>query len=191
MEKKIIRTNILNLRKNMQESDVDTKSNEIFRNIISIDFLKYSNYLLYSDFNNEAKTGQIIDFLLKNKKSVYLPMCDINTHTFKASRINSVNFSATINRYGIKEPDRDICNDAAVDCAVIPGIAFNKNGLRLGFGGGYYDRYLDGAKDIFKIGLCYEFQLCDYIEFEKHDIAMDLLITDERVIDCHNSEKYV
>lgn len=185
MEKKFIRKSMLNIRKNMHKSEVELKSNEIFNNLISKEILiRCNNYLLYSDFNNEVKTGQIIDYLLKNKKSVYLPTCDLNTHTFKANRIYSIDFLSKNNCYGIKEPVGDNCTGDTIECALIPGIAFGTNGMRLGFGGGYYDRYLAKASGIYKVGLCYEFQLCDYIECKPHDIAMDFLVTEKRVMDC-------
>ena len=70
-----------------------------------------------------------------------------------------------------------------VDLVIVPGIVFDKNVHRIGYGYGYYDRFLVRLrKGTIKVGLCYDFQLVDKIQDEKHDVAMDILITERRVL---------
>ena len=64
---------------------------------------------------------------------------------------------------------------------ILPGLAFDRKGRRLGYGGGYYDRYLEGKKDFLKIGLCYSFQILEKIAAEDYDIPADGLVTEEGI----------
>ena len=71
--------------------------------------------------------------------------------------------------------------DVQIDCALVPGIAFDEKCNRIGFGGGYYDRFLSDA-DIFKIGLCYDFQIVGETEHGAFDVPMDTVISERRTI---------
>lgn len=192
MDKTIIRKNVLNARKNMQTNEVLKNSEDIFKNLVESNvLLNYNNILVYADFKNEVKTGQIIQYLRNNLKNVYLPVCNIKEHTFEVSKINFDNFETKTNCYGIEEPIAKVSNSQIIDCAIVPGVAFGINGNRIGFGGGYYDKFFEKRKNVFKIGICYEFQICDYSQSEKHDIPMNMLITEKRVIHCRNAENYI
>ena len=70
-------------------------------------------------------------------------------------------------------------NDFENSVIIVPGLMFDKELNRLGYGKGYYDKYLK-SKNIYKIGLCYSCNLIDSLEIEEHDIKMDLVITEER-----------
>ena len=73
--------------------------------------------------------------------------------------------------------------DSDFDLIVLPGIAFDKVGNRIGYGGGYYDKYLSVLEcRINKVALAYGFQVIDDIEVEKHDIKVDYVITDNEII---------
>ena len=91
----------------------------------------------------------------------------------------------SVNNYGILEPinvDKDkIAND--FDIIVMPGVAFDENGNRIGYGGGYYDKYLE--KNIFKakkVALAYEEQILERIESDFHDIKVDFIINTKKII---------
>ena len=70
-----------------------------------------------------------------------------------------------------------------IDAVLVPGIAFDKNGARVGFGKGCYDRFLKNVSAI-KIGVCYDFQICEKICDEEHDIKMDFLISENGMYKC-------
>lgn len=180
--------NKLQIRKKMHEKrckmtgrEVSVKSDKIFAKICKSDILKYKNILVYSDFKNEVKTDRVIDYLLKNGAAVYLPVCSCNEHTFAPVRIYSSDFEHKFNKYGIAEPVADGNGDVQIDCALVPGIAFDEKCNRIGFGGGYYDRFLSDA-DIFKIGLCYDFQIVKEAEYGAFDVPMDTVISERRTI---------
>lgn len=79
--------------------------------------------------------------------------------------------------YRIMEPcGQPFTNLAAIDAIVVPGVAFDPYGHRLGRGRGYYDRFLSAAPSVYKIGLCFPFQLVSHVPAEDHDIPMDTIV---------------
>ena len=79
--------------------------------------------------------------------------------------------------YGIKEPVGKVFTDfAKIDVAIIPGMAFDRHGHRLGRGNGYYDRLLSKIPQAYKIGLCFDFQIVDSVPVDIHDVMMNDVI---------------
>ena len=79
--------------------------------------------------------------------------------------------------FGIQEPTGELFTDYdTIDVAIIPGMAFDAEGHRLGRGKGYYDRFLSRVPHLYKIGLCFSWQLVDHVPYDEHDIKMDEVI---------------
>ncbi len=152
----------------------------------------------YSDFHGEVGTLSIIeDALLKGKK-VYMPKVldtfDDNGMAF--FRIYST--SELISGFkGIKEPggngervfdpDKE-SNDKKL--MLVPGVAFSSDGYRIGYGRGYYDKYLEGKNQFFKLGLSFSMQIVDDIPSEIHDIKMDFVVTENTKLQEINKYKF-
>ena len=86
--------------------------------------------------------------------------------------------SFSVSLMGIKEPVQDVPVDPKdIDVVVLPALAYNEEGIRLGAGGGYYDRYIGnaGAKRPYLLGICYEFQICSDVPYNDQDIAADFI----------------
>ena len=85
--------------------------------------------------------------------------------------------------YGILEPStkRPVAEND-IDVIIVPGLAFDRRGGRMGFGAGYYDRLLIKTNAV-KIGLCYDFQLMDSVPSEEHDVPMDYIITEKEIVE--------
>ncbi|MFP4466795.1 MAG: 5-formyltetrahydrofolate cyclo-ligase [Candidatus Goldiibacteriota bacterium] len=147
-------------------------------------FQQKSAIMCYLSASNEVKTSKIIDFLHSSKCLVCAP-CMIN-NTIKPCRITSgTKFKKSA--FGIKEPSRKrtLLKPKDIDAAIIPGLAFDPQGNRLGFGCGYFDKFLAGAqKNILKIALAFSCQMTSKLPSEKHDIKMDFIITEKGIIDC-------
>lgn len=191
MQKNTLRKFMLNKRSLLSDIEVNKMSLNIFELLKSTKVLSFKNILVYSDFKNEVKTSDIIKYLLVNDRGVFLPKCDITTETFNAVQISDINCITQKNKYGIKEPQYNFSfkqSDAEIECVIIPGIAFDTDGNSIGFGCGYYDKFLKNNSNAFKIGLCYEFQIVDKIEKDRFDIPMDMLITENRIIICNREE---
>lgn len=183
MNKKIIRKEITKLRNGLKLEDKKILDKKIFNFLIRSDFYKKSKRIfIYVSYKNEVDTKEIIDYSLKNDKMIYVPKINVEDKTMKAVRIHSLN-ELSVNKYGILEPnivDKD-CID--LDLIVLPGIAFDKVGNRIGYGGGYYDKYLAALEyKVDKVALAYGFQVIDNIEVEEHDIKVDYVITNNEII---------
>ncbi len=137
---------------------------------------------LYAAFRGEVPTSELIRQALLAGKEVLLPA--VIGHDLVFRRI--VDETELVpGRFGIPEPnDSCPCRDLdSIDLFVVPGVAFDLNGYRVGYGRGYYDRtlhrYESGGR---LIGVCYDFQLVEVIAGEPHDVIMDRVITERRVV---------
>ena len=88
-------------------------------------------------------------------------------------------------RFGILEPiELAKITYKSIDMVLVPGVIFDKNGYRLGYGLGYYDRFLNKLPKAVKVGLCFDFQVMDKVPREEHDIPVDYIVTDKEIIEC-------
>lgn len=128
--------------------------------------------------NQEVDTKRIIEYLWSIDKNVYVPKCKMDgVMTFH--QINSWE-DVAIGKYGILEPISNQNSYDEIDVMMIPLIAFNQEGYRLGMGGGYYDRYIPRCSSM-NIGLAFSFQKSDFIQ-ENHDIKFHVVVTEKEVI---------
>ncbi|MCK4327413.1 MAG: 5-formyltetrahydrofolate cyclo-ligase [Candidatus Diapherotrites archaeon] len=135
--------------------------------------------LLYFSIGSEVDTCKIIRDALKTKK-VFLPFVEGGEMGY--AQIQSME-GLEPGKYGIMEPLDKEPSSAGLDLVVVPGIAFDESGHRVGYGGGYYDRFLPAA-NAFTIGLAYDAQVIEDIPAEGHDCPVKKIVTETRVITC-------
>lgn len=179
--KQKIRAEILEKRRNISKEEFFEKSREIIDSLKSLpEFKKAKNILFYVSFDNEVDTLEIIDELLDNQeKKVIVPYIkkgEINVSELK-------DFSELKNgKFGIPEPGKiRKFDEKDLDLVIVPGIAFDNRGYRIGYGYGCYDQFLKKIECI-KVGLFFEIQLIKKVPQEKHDVALDFLITEKRIL---------
>jgi 5-formyltetrahydrofolate cyclo-ligase len=132
---------------------------------------------------NEPRTADIISRALSDGKKVCVPVTNEADCTLTLSYIQGTD-SLVRGAYGIYEPAViDGADTSAPDMITVPGIVFDKSGNRIGFGKGFYDRLLSEARAV-RVGICYAFQLSENISPDKHDIPMDIIITEEETLIC-------
>lgn len=132
--------------------------------------------LLYYSLPDEVDTHTLVDALLASKKRVILPR--VTGEGTMELRLYNGPQSLSRGAYDIMEPTGAVFTDyATIDLAVIPGVAFDREGNRMGRGKGYYDRMLPHLTAAYKIGVCFDFQLVDCIECEAHDVKMDEVVS--------------
>lgn len=78
--------------------------------------------------------------------------------------------------YGTLKPVEEVIYEGPVEMIIVPGLAFSKDGIRLGYGGGYYDQFLTSQANSLKIGVCYPFQLIEHVPSEDHDVRVDKVV---------------
>lgn len=168
-----IRRELKEKRLKLSEDDRRIYSLNLFRQVLKLDIWDRSqNILSYCSFRGELETDFINKEILLQGKNLLLPKTDIETNTMKAVLVKSLS-DIQVGNYGIKEPRGSV--ELEPDLIIVPAIAYDKEGNRIGYGGGYYDRYLEGRR-AFKLGVIYDFQLLDKVEVEEHDIGVDLVI---------------
>lgn len=185
MDKNLVRKKILELRCNIKDEEKIEWDQLIFASLVKSDFfIKAKKIFIYVSYKNEVDTKKIIQYSLKNKKEIYVPKTYLNEKNMKAVKINSLD-ELIVDNYGILEPKYVDKNNIGnnFDLIIMPGVAFDRCGNRIGYGGGYYDKYLLNIKeDIKKIALAYDIQVIDDIHREKHDIKVDCIITEKEIV---------
>ncbi len=143
-------------------------------------FGDYESFLVYLDHRRELATGRLITNLLSMGRSVYVPI--VSGDTLKCAPYNGANRQKMhLNQFGIWEPVEGIV-DIDVDVIVVPCVACDASGNRIGYGKGYYDRALRNFKGI-TVCLAYSFQVMDSLEdiVEPHDVTMNYILTDKKI----------
>ena len=131
--------------------------------------------LLYSALPDEVPTQALMDELVEQGKTVLLPR--VISETEMELRRYTGPQDLQEGAYGIMEPTGELFTDyKTIGVAIIPGMAFDTEGHRLGRGKGYYDRFLSRVPYIYKIGLCFSWQIVDSVPCDDYDIKMDEVI---------------
>jgi 5-formyltetrahydrofolate cyclo-ligase len=134
---------------------------------------------------NEINTKPIIEKAWQEGKTVCVPKCDPQEKTMTFRAIRSFDQLESV-YFGLQEPIVAMTEEVAsrqIDVMIVPGVCFSKAGYRIGYGGGYYDRYLQHFWRP-TISLAYSFQVVNHVPFEAHDIPVDMIVTNEKVMMC-------
>lgn len=131
--------------------------------------------LMYYSLPDEVFTHNVIDRLVNEGKTVLLPHVTDGENMELREYESRSDLAAGC--YGILEPSGRVFDDyGRIDVAVVPGMSFDADCNRLGRGKGYYDRFLAKIPDLFKIGVCFDFQKLDHIPADGNDVRMDKII---------------
>jgi 5-formyltetrahydrofolate cyclo-ligase len=176
------RNQILLKRDDLSEKELFEKSRAVFDKLIELDeYKRAENILTYASFGSEVKTDEIILDALAAGKNVFCPkVTDRKSGTMEFVRIYSME-DLKEGFHGIREPE--ITPNAELFAAenalaVIPGVVFDRNNNRIGYNGGFYDRFLAAHKKVDKVAICFDLQVVEEpIPTEVHDIPMDKIIS--------------
>lgn len=181
-------------REALDRAEVRSRSRRIARRLFGRpEYRSATSLLCYIDAGNEVETGGIIRTALREGRRVCVPLVSEASRTFRAVPVRDPERELVPGFRGIREPaDRESpgIDPRELDLAVIPGTAFDRSGNRLGRGGGYYDRFLPRLrKGVPRIGLAFECQVVEGIDPDPHDAPVDLVITEDRVLETGRSGK--
>lgn len=171
-------------RKEMPKELAAMKSRQIAEQVLKLSvWQKASTILFYLPIQNEADASILLRTALCENKRAAVPVSDPKTLRMLPSVLDDFE-SLAPGAYGILEPQR-VCPIAPekLDLVIVPGIAFDRRGGRIGFGKGYYDRFLQGLS-VKTLALCYRFQLVPDCFSEPEDYPMDYIVTEDEVIIC-------
>ena len=184
--KNVLRKEILGIRNKLNKEYVINASEEVFKHLKTMDVFRASKHVMvYVSFKNEVSTQLIMSHLLSNNKQFLVPYTNKRDCSMTPALISNLD-DLSVGNYGILEPainKADQSYSSLIDLVIVPGIAFDLSGNRIGFGKGYYDFFLSQLNGkIPIIALAYDFQIKNKIPSEPHDIKMDYIISPTRII---------
>lgn len=188
-----MRKKILYQRDSLSLEDVKKKSEKILLSLARIPEIEKSDItFVYVSFRSEVLTMPFIYMTLKKKKTITVPLTIVKKKKLLAVHLTDPEKELHPGYCGIPEPFfpekkyQEKCIDPAlIKVVIIPGSVFDYRGGRLGYGGGYYDKFLSGnASGALRIGLAFQLQMADRLELQPHDQLMDIIITEKETYYC-------
>ena len=179
MTKDEIRLNMRAMRRALTKDFIEEASREIQSALLSLDCVNLAKtVMMYMSAFNEPKTDILLDSFKNSGKRIVVPVSNRSDYTITPAVISG---DFVKGEYGISEPDvlQPIQADE-IDVLIVPALAFDRCGNRLGFGKGYYDRLLAEFNGV-KIGVAYDFQVLDKLPVTPNDIPMDMIVTEKEI----------
>lgn len=180
-EKKKVRKEYTLVRSKIENKK--DKSDEIFNKIIETKSFKEAKIIaMYKSLNSEVDTAELIKYSINIGKIVVLPKVEENELRFY--KINSIDEKLFKSKFGLEEPlgeKENLVDNKIIDLVIVPGICFDTEKNRLGFGKGYYDRFLK-EKDFKSIGICFDEQIIERVPTNGNDMKVKEIITEKRYI---------
>ncbi len=180
--KKELRHTLKEVRKNIKDKTVKDKM--ICNNILSSNiYINAKAVLFYAALDDEINIDECIINALKQGKKVALPVCTDNNGNMTFYYIKSIN-DVKLGHFSVREPDISKCKEVTSfdDCVCfVPGISFSSKGYRLGYGKGYYDRFLS-KHSLISVGVCYNELINENTPVDEYDASVDYIITQDKMI---------
>ena len=190
--KNAIRQDIIQKRGELGDLEKNEKSLAISKRLFGMDEFKKSKtvFCFLSTFF-EVQTEKIIRESLRLGKQVLVPLLDPEGKNLQASRIPSMDIDFMIGKYGIKQPTlklRDMVSFSNIDFVVVPGLAFDNIGNRIGYGSGFYDKFFKKiSSGVTRVAVSYDFQLLNLVPHSDLDEPVHFLITETQALRCLDS----
>lgn len=189
-QKEDLRKEILKARNKLKKEEILKKSQTIEKRLFSLDEFKEAKVVMfYISFGSEVNTHFMVEDSLKIGKKVAVPFCETESQKLGASFITSFREDLEAGAYGILEPKKMKRAEtplSQIELILIPGLVFDLRGHRLGYGQGYYDKFLKEIPWVTVVGLAYELQIVERLPRFPHDIAVSKIITEARLISGRN-----
>jgi 5-formyltetrahydrofolate cyclo-ligase len=191
INKESVRKKSIALRNNLEKNDVLLRSKYIAQSLNQIKYvINAKTIMCYVSFGNEVDTHSLIKQWICEGKQVSVPCIANGTRNpgfMHAIEIANFNELTPCGKYGILEPpllQGNIIDPNIFDVIIVPGSAFDINKNRMGYGAGFYDRYLSKvSRECQKIGIGFDFQVLEEIPYEEYDVPLDLVVTEKRIIE--------
>lgn len=189
MDSTKLRKDTLAQRDLLSRSQQIEYSNRIMKRIVRMDqFQEAVTIFIYVDFRSEVITGPLIEYMLESGKNVVVPVTLVREKDLLAVSITDPTRELVPGYCSIPEPIMGIRESQAVspdiiDIIFLPGSVFDERGGRMGYGGGYYDRFVSAkAPQALRVGLAYELQMVQHAPLQDHDEFLDFIVTEERTV---------
>lgn len=189
LEKEQLRNYILRLRDRLSSLEIEEKSTDIIDQIIHLrEYLQAKGIASYVSKDSETSTRKLIRTALDQRKRVLIPIVNKEKVELGFSEIKNLGNELEPGSFGILEPKPEFRRPAglgSIDVLFVPGIAWDKNGYRIGWGRGYFDRTLKMLpKNVYPIGLGFDLQVIQRIPRGQFDVPVKMIITESNIIRC-------
>ena len=192
MNKRELRSIYMKKRSAISEDSIKSMSKLIESSLFSLDLYKNSSVIMtYVNFGNEVITENIIRHSLNLEKTIGVPITIPKTRELIVSELRDFDKELELGVYNILTPKKEYIREikpSKIDLVLVPGIAFDRKGYRVGYGGGYYDRFLCKINEnAITIALAFSMQLIDYVPKGYYDLPVDYILTEKELIKCSNN----
>lgn len=184
-DKREIRKRIMRLRNAMTPEAIGVKSGEIVRHLKEVREIREAYTLMvFLNFGSEVLTDELILWGWDAGKRIVVPLCHPESREMTPCLLGGFNELETGN-YGIREPRADLRRVAPfeeIDAVLVPAVAFDRRGYRVGYGGGYYDRFLPKVPRAAQIGAVFACQIVPEVPTGRYDMQVERVVTEEGII---------
>jgi 5-formyltetrahydrofolate cyclo-ligase len=188
-QKATIRKEILGKRKAQDPKIRATQSRSIVGALLSHkEFQKADKVLIYLSGDGEVITDSLLDRAFELGKRVYVPVVNRENNELLISELPGPENNFRLGTFGIREPaeeDLNFVSPDRIDLVITPGLAFDRQGGRIGYGKGYYDRLLNRlGSEVPRVALAFDFQILDTVPQDGNDVRVDAIITEKSTMNC-------
>ena len=188
-QKTTIRKEILEKRKSQDPQVSAAQSRSITGTLIGRkEFQTANRILIYLSKDGEVGTDHLLGRAFELGKRVCVPVVDRGNDELRISELPGPEIDFRLGAFGVREPaegDLNFVTPDKIDLVVVPGLAFDRRGGRIGYGKGYYDRLLSRlSSQVPRIALAFEFQVLDTVPQDENDIQVDTIITEKNTMSC-------
>jgi 5-formyltetrahydrofolate cyclo-ligase len=189
--KTAIRKTIIQKREELGGLEKEEKNIAIAQRLFGMgEFKKSKTIFCFLSTSFEVQTERIIRESLRLGKQVLVPLLDPGGENLKASRIPSMDIDFVIGEYGVRQPApkfRNIAPFSNIDFVVVPGLAFDRFGNRIGYGGGFYDKFFKKITgNVSRVAVGYDFQLFNLVPHSDLDEPVHFFITETKALRCRD-----
>lgn len=187
MNKREIRQRVFALRDNLDPADLERRSGSIAAKLYLLpDYRRAQAVMFFLSFRSEVNTRAMVEESMARGKQVLVPRAAPESKRLIPSILLDWERDLAPGAYGIPEPRQEALrplDPRRIDLLIVPGVAFDLNGNRLGYGGGYYDRFFPLLRPGVKlVALAFELQIIPEVPVEEWDSPVDWIVTEERII---------
>lgn len=187
MEKTLFRKETLAKRGKLGKDEHKIFSNKIIESVINSNFYKNAKTIMtFISFGDEVDTQNFIKYAIRDNKNIVVPITIPETKELKVSKVNNFN-ELEEGFYNILTPKEEFIrymDPNEIDLILVPGVTFDRDGYRVGYGGGYYDRFLSKLDKVITIGIAFDLQVTNKVPRESFDIPVDYIYTEKEIIKC-------
>jgi 5-formyltetrahydrofolate cyclo-ligase len=183
--KTALRDEARRIRSSLSPAQIENMSRHVCRHVLGV-LDGIDPVMVYVSKPLEVHTHSLLDDLLSRGTRIVVPIIEQETKTLRLSYLTDSTHLIT-STFNVPEPiGREIpARPEDVRAVIVPVLAFDRRGHRLGYGAGYYDRFLASCPSLTKIGLAFSCQEIPSVPHDSNDVPMDHIITENGVLDCH------